>query len=341
MRILAWLPILALACVTALGCAGADGTDDDEADDADDAAALAESPLTTTRPIFLYYSGFADRADTRRLKVKGGESVIAANRLDVWGPGSSGVVAYRMPRQGTADALETTLGAAGSDDDAVAQTADRIRALLAQGYKYVAVDELNDFLRPHMKDDTPNTAWRNGGLLARRWVKLLAVPDLDRRLILYVNSYNMVGVMARYSDVLRASAAHCRILASEIYVSSSCARAERAGKNAKGQATCVNNATTFDAIAEEMGRAAPNSNYRTITVLGISDAYVEKKADGYCQGESGGALRHQYAKIHAGAHTSLQPGIGGYAPIHATWRTHEEASCLRSLNAFAGWEDAR
>jgi hypothetical protein len=340
MRTATWLLLLLIACTAGLGCAGADGAEGDDADDEDDAAALAESPLTTTRPIFLYYSGFASAADTRRLKVKGGESVIVTNRLDVWGPGG-GIVAYRMPRQGSADALEATLDAPGSDEDAVAKTADRIRALLAQGYKYVAIDELNDFLRPHMKDDTPNTAWRNGGTVARRWAMLLAVPDLDRRLILYVNSYNMAGVMARYSDVLRASAAHCRVLGSEIYVSSDCAREERPGRNAKGQATCVNNATTFESIAAEMGRVAPNSNYRTITVLGVSDAYVAKKADVYCQGESGGALRHQYAKVHAGAHTKLQPGIGGYAPFNATWRTHEEAACLQTLNAWAGWEGAR
>ena len=81
--------------------------------------------------------------------------------------------------------------------------------------------------------------------------------------------------------------------------------------------------------ARPVGRAAPRA------ACGSSHRPV------YCQGESGGALRHQYAKIHAGPHTKLQPGIGGYAPFDATWRTQEEAACLQTLNAWSGWEGPR
>ena len=93
-----------------------------------------------------------------------------------------------------------------------------------------------------------------------------------------------------------------------------------------------------------MGVAAPNINYRTITVLGVSDEYNQGAPDALCDG---GALYKQYAALHASARTKLQPGVGAYTLAriersnHTSWGAVEHAACKRKLDGWTGWPRAR
>jgi hypothetical protein len=84
-----------------------------------------------------------------------------------------------------------------------------------QQFDYLAIDELSN---------TANSSWFDGGEMAARfeaWLKRLAVDGYDKRVILYVNSYNMPQTFGSYGQILRACVSHCRAIGSEIYLSTS------------------------------------------------------------------------------------------------------------------------
>jgi len=290
-------------------------------------------------PIFVNYgpyraaSGKPSRVDSpQTLSLTApGERVITLRRPSVncvrsvaeLGPwiAGGGLVAHTM----TIEDLNTVL--------ADGTSAQHVAKLLRSGYAYVAIDEIA----------FGNTGWRNGGVQVARFAKLatdLAAMGLDRRLIIYINSYNLAGILGQYSAVLATARDHARIIGSEIYVHTSDVEHARASPSGH----CNRATSCFEQIAAEMGAAAPNINYRTVTVLGVSDEYNQGAPDALC---NGGALQDQYAALHAGAHTRLQPGVGAYTLArierdqHPSWGAAEHAACKRRLDAWAAWPRAR
>jgi hypothetical protein len=79
-----------------------------------------------------------------------------------------------------------------------------------------------------------------------------------------------------------------------------------------------------------METVAPGINEITVTVLGVSDVYLQNRSDAFCG--SGGALQKQYEAVRKGRLTSRQPGIGWYSLAAATWQQQEHAQCLSRLN---------
>ncbi|HEU5055584.1 MAG TPA: hypothetical protein VFU21_03640 [Kofleriaceae bacterium] len=298
--------------------------------------------VDTAAPIFLFYGAYqpnpgetprADAASTLSL-LGTGEPVLALRRaavcaatdpeLQPWQAGG-GKVAHVM-----------------SEDELMPRLADGTAAavigrLLHQGYAYVAVDELHAQLAA-MRDGNWGAA-TFAGLLAD-----LAAAGLDRRLILYVNSYNLPGQLHTFRQVLSACGDHCRIVASEVYLHTQHVFAP----GAEEPGHCNRSTDCFERLAIEMGTAAPGINHRAITVLAVSDEFNQRRADSLCERPGGlaGGLHIQYARLHAGSITRLQPGVGAYTParvdrrLHMAWGPAEQAACLRRLNGWAYWPAA-
>ncbi|HEY5924622.1 MAG TPA: hypothetical protein VIV11_23245 [Kofleriaceae bacterium] len=346
------LLVTAALCV---GCATSDELDVEVEDDAEAAEAWEEDTsliaacndalpvVDTEAPIFTYFgvympsSGLAPRADAPQTLAiaASGERVLTLRRARVpcvplvqellpWRQGG-GLVAYNM----TIAELSSAMG----DGSA----ANLIEEILRSGYAYVAIDELA----------MVNTTWRNGGVRVSRFRNLLAAlatRGLDRRLIFYVNTYNMAGRLHLYSDVLRALRDHARIVASEVYVTSRDVFAPVTQTNGR----CQRSTRCFEQLAAELGSVAPNINYRTITVLGVSDEYNQGATNALCEGPTGlaGALFKQYSTLHQGARTRLQPGVGAYTLAridrenHPSWGATDHVACKNRLDAWT-WPRAR
>lgn len=331
------------------------GSEDDDVDrsDFDDEGVWSDSADAKTAcvgqrvavdvnaPIFTYYAPYpaspgleprVDSPQTLALRAPG-ERVISLRRpvvpcvgavaeLRPWIEGG-GLVAHTM----TIEELNAHL----EGGTALA----RITSILDAGYAYVAIDELA----------VANTGWRNGGVRVAPFERLLtslAATGLDRRIIFYVNSYNMVGTFRQYSRVLTAMRDHGRIVASEIYVTTKSIKAP--ATSAPGR--CLRSLACFESIADEMRAAVPGINYRTITVLGVSDEYTQGAADALCDAPGGGhgMLYRQYAKLHQGASTKLQPGVGAYTLAriertnHPAWGATDHVACKNRLD---GWSFPR
>lgn len=310
---------------------------------------VAPPPLAPDAPLFLYYGAY-QRSDepgevnwpatlALRGDAAGSEVVLAVNPADPCGRfrpwlEAGGQLAFKMPRP-RALAGDRSLEAhleAGTAAPAVAQR-------LSEGYAYVAIDELSWAYGPER--------WVDGGDLAARFVALLdelAALGLDRRVILYVNSYNNAGRLDRFGDVLRACHAHCRAIASEAYMHVANVLASAAGVvRAQSDPQCTFNLSCLDRLAGEMDAVSPGINARAVTVLRLDDAgYTGGRLDSLCESspqlEGRGGLDVVYGRLHAGAFTRQQRGAGGYTPWrvarHPSWGAIHQAGCLRALNAW-------
>ena len=212
-----------------------------------------------------------------------------------------------------------------------------IAAILERGYAYLAIDELHAQL-PALRDGQ----W--GATAFAAMLDQLAAAGLDRRIILYVNSYNLAGQLHSFRQVLAACRDHCRILASEIYLHTQQVFAPAA----ESPGHCNRATGCFERIAAEMGAAAPGINHRSITVLAVSDEFSQNRIDSLCErvGGQAGGLYIQYGRLHAGTLSRLQPGVGAYTParvdrrLHPSWGPAEQAACLRRLDGWLYWPDA-
>lgn len=352
------------------GTAGDDGGafDDEIPEVGNRCEDLSPPPVDTSAPLFLYYGAYNQHMSgtaTMELVTSGtqvdGEPVLAINRGGVWdcqGP-SAWEDAGGWLAQGGKVAL--TINACELQQ----VTADHLEGLLRSGFHYIAVDELA--YEKHFNEDKPqnchyakDAGWRDGDPLAQQFEALaseLAARGFDRRLILYVNTYNldarlaaydddpMAGKLKDYRDVLTVCRDHCRVLASEMYMNT---------KRILGEVTllkekhCHWDLGCLDATARELDHVVPGLNQRTITVLGLAsennEYTVSDHPHGLCEGPGiGGGLFRQYHRLHAGAWTRRQPGVGGYALTHVggdnVYR-REQAKCLEKLNRWHGWPRA-
>lgn len=338
---------LLLAAATALGCSAGAG-DPIGGPDAGLSGAVVEGcpaaivPVSPTAPIFLFYGAYqpnpgqtprADAASTLSL-LGTGEPVLALRRPDT----CAATEAELQPWQQGGGKIAHVM----SEDELLPRLADGTAAAaithrLQQGYAYVAIDELHAGV----------AALRDGQWGAAAFAALLdqlAAAGLDRRVILYVNSYNLVGQLGSFRGALAACRDHCRILASEVYLHTQHVFAPAA----ESPGHCNRSTACFERLAAEMGAAAPGINHRSITVLAISDEFNQNRSDSLCTRAGGlaGGLYIQYGRLHAGSLTRLQPGVGAYTParvdrrLHPAWGPAEQAACLRRLDGWLYWPDA-
>ena len=306
-------------------------------------------------PLFLYYGVYrpnpgwdpdARSASTMALLDAPGEVVIAMNReleppagppspeFDKWRAGG-GLVAQAFSR-GEFEMIRAARGRAG--------LFSLVKKWLDDGFAYVAMDEIN----------YEALGWRNGGSDALHFRELLddlAAAGLDRRFILYVNSYNIPGRFDEWSEVLGACRDHCRVLASEIYLSSGNVFRSHAGNPlAETPGKCTRTLDCLGDLARQIDAAAPGVATRMITVVGLAEPYNEGATYGtgaLCEATKGhGALYYQFAKLHADPTTHVQPGFGGYSlpdvrrEMHPSWGPMAQADCLVRLANWS-WPDAR
>jgi hypothetical protein len=91
-----------------------------------------------------------------------------------------------------------------------------------------------------------------------------------------------------------------------------------------------------------MSAAAPGINHHATTVIATSDEFTQGSPAELCDAPGGGhgALYRQFAAIHAGAHTRLQPGIGGYTlgrierSAHPSWGPATHVACMNQLETW-------
>ena len=183
-----------------------------------------------------------------------------------------------------------------------------VKAAVADGFAYVAVDELEPVKAARLHDGMP---------AAKRVADELHAmnndPGLRQRVIVYANSYNMVDDLQGFSTMLRACRDFCRVFASEVYLGASEAFVNGAvGVNPDtGRRNCANGIACIGYFANAIEKIAPGIGGRTITVVGTSASYLKGKdwEGSYCWGPKGGALRAELAKVRALG----QPGVGTYS----------------------------
>ncbi len=205
--------------------------------------------------------------------------------------------------------------------------ADRIETMLRHGYAYVAVDEVGH----------SSTGWRNGGARVaqlRQLLDTLASRGLDRRLIVYFNSYNMAGLFHLYGQTLALLRDHGRIVGSEIYIHTS----NVFSPGAEPSGHCSHGVDCFERLAAEMSAAAPGINGHATTVIATSDEFTQGSPYELCGSHD--ALYLQLAALHAGPHTRLQPGLGAYTlgrierANHPSWGPMTHVACMNHLDAW-------
>ena len=335
--------VLLIGAAALVGCAAAgspSGAVDGGLSDADQAGCpSAIVPVDPDRPLFLFYGAYqpnpgqtprADAASTRTL-LGTGEPVLALRRAETCAASDAELQPWQ---QGGG-----TIALVMSEDELLPRLADgtagaTITEILERGYAYVAIDELHAGLTAFRDDQWGAAAF--AALLGQ-----LAAAGLDRRVILYVNSYNLAGQLGSYRTVLAACRDHCRVLASEIYLHT----AEVFVPAAEEPGHCNRSTGCFERLAAEMGAAAPGINHRSITILAISDEFSQSRSDSLCERPGGlaGGLYIQYARLHGGTITRLQPGVGAYTParvdrrLHPSWGPAEQADCLRRLDGWLYW----
>ncbi len=285
-------------------------------------------------PIFFYYGAYrATGAPAPR--------VDSAPTLAIDPPGEKVLMLRRpgVPCVGTVAELQPWLARGGmiahvmsiEELEAALDTgdaADRIEAMLRAGYAYVGVDEIGH----------SSTGWRQGGARVaqlRQLLQTLASRGLDRRLIVYVNSYNMAGILHLYADTFALLRDHARIVGYEVYLHT----ANVFSPGAEPAGHCTHSVDCFEQIAAEMSAAAPGINHRAATVIATSDEYTGGSPAELCRAPGGGAgaLTRQLAAIHAGDHTRLQPGLGAYTlgrierVNHPAWGPADHVACMNHL----------
>ncbi len=337
---------IAIIAAALAGCAAAGqptaGSDAGLADADLDGCPAAVVPVDLDRPLFLFYGAYmpnpgqtprADAASTLSL-LGTGEPVLALRRPETCAASEAELQPWQQAGGKIAHVM--------SEDELLPRLADgtaaaAITARLQQGYAYVAIDELHAGLTPLRDGQWGAVAF--AALLAE-----LAAAGLDRRVILFVNSYNLAGQLAAYRTVLAACRDHCRVLASEIYLHT----AQVFVPAAEEPGHCNRSTDCFERLAAEMGAAAPGINHRTITILAVSDEFTQGRSDSLCERAGGlaGGLTIQYARLHSGTLTRLQPGVGAYTlarvdrRLHPSWGPAEQSACLRRLDGWLYWPDA-
>ncbi len=212
----------------------------------------------------------------------------------------------------------------------------------SRGIHYLAIDEVAA-VEGSNAGARRLEAWRNGSDLAaafRTFAEALAARGFERRLILYLNAYNMARDrritrrapynqgFSEFSEVLTTCRDHCRVLAAEVYVSTGRVRgipgARPSPKRCNWNMGCFDRvAVQVDAVARcpdasvEAGTCSPLLG-RTITVLGASTVNRDYTSPNYeaalCDGPGGkGGLRRQYERLRSHPKTEVQPGVGFYS----------------------------
>jgi hypothetical protein len=190
----------------------------------------------------------------------------------------------------------------------VERTAAYLRHKLAEGYDYIAIDEI-----------TAAADWRDGSSLNRRLRKLLlrlpartVIPYISIDLTQYPNGYN--DLRARRS-LLRAFARRARVIALEVY--------QHTGGVMAGQAPAVERRAA-DRLA--LASAFRGINRRAITVIGTSmhSGYAQYNYLDQPSHDLTSIKRQVNAIRHASRRLRSQRGLGYYfvnksdmAPPHA------------------------
>lgn len=314
-------------------------------DDADaESTSIDEADLVTIdpdRPIAVHFGYLqrvrngrndADGARTRRLRAPNVENVVVGSRppsdpeARAWG----GRLARHLPASVPAEP--------NRKDTLVANLADFpafVRARVAEGFAYVAIDELEPTKSAFLRDDDPRSDRFVAALQA-----MDADPMLRRRVILLVNSYNMSGPnfdeLAQFSKVLRACRDTCRVVGAEMYLGTGEAfgRGAATARTPREKGGCANGVDCMGYVVNKLERVAPGIRKRTITILGVSDDYKPaRNEESYCGGR--GAIRAEMAKVRE----LRQPGVGTYSLASvandATRETFDAkqtafATCLRA-----------
>jgi hypothetical protein len=332
---------MALADGATSDAAAADGATDDSGT-VDGSTPTDAGPFTLppapSGPIFLFYGAYRlpdgsgiDWPNTLPLisDLTGAETVLVMQGVDQFTPwvDGGGKLAYhftRVPRNAAdTNAVEAQLD---RDDDQTLAAA-YVRNRLSRGYEYLAIDELS----------ANATEWTNGGRYAVRFVRLLerlAAEGLDRRIILYINAYNMLDTFDRYSDVLAACRDHCRILANEVYLTDNAVRVGTAPVAGK----CVHDRSCISTLAYQIARAAPGAVRRMITVIAVAERWHDYRDTALCA-PGDGALYLQYAYLHSNSLVCRQPGVGGYSLTRNTVASYiaRQSDCLERLDGWTDW----
>jgi hypothetical protein len=312
------LPRLAFVCCAVglvlggVGCSGPvdelEGTDD---------------PLVTTKPIALRY-GFLQASPyhpdqdpktvdghpipSSALIAKGVENVLVTSKPNEPGPLAAwSVAASDWRAHGGVLARHATPNeiVAASEGSGLAAF---VKAALADGFAYVAIDELEPTKAARLRDGDPVADRVRDELHAMN-----SDPTLRQRVIVYANSYAMVDELASFTTMLRACRDFCRIFASEVYLGANEAFVPGAVgvDGTTGRRNCASGIGCIGYFANKTEQLAPGIRGRTITVLGVSASYLSGTSGeaGLCWGSRGGALRAEVAKVRALG----QPGIGTYS----------------------------
>lgn len=248
----------------------------------------------------------ADGARTKRLRASNVENVLVGGRLPsdpearAWGGRLARHVPASVPKE--PNRLDTL----------VANLADFpafVRARVAEGFAYVAIDELEPKKSAFLRDDDPRSDQFVAALRT-----LDADPMLRRRVILFVNSYNMSGPnfdeLAQFGKVLRACRDTCRVIGAEMYLGTgeSFGPGAATARSARAKGGCANGVDCMGYVVNKLERVAPGIRERTITILGVSDDYKPaRNEESYCGGR--GAIRAEMAKVRE----LRQPGVGTYS----------------------------
>ena len=271
--------------------------------------------------------------NTLELLVPGAENVIASwsggpAHASPWSA-AGGTFAWVMPRTNRDYSLEAHLGLGNFSfgvDSAVLFATSFLRPKspkTAADFKYIALDELG--IMP--------AEWQNGGNMAARFVgflERLAEEGYDRRLITYVNAYNMgngTAEIGQYSDILRACVKHCRAIGLEVYLYTE--YVFKPGPEPVGK--CFHNVSCLVSLAHEFEAVAPGLNAIAFTTLGVSDVYLQNSTDALCDTPLDGALRLQVQALLDDKLTATQQGLGTYTLMRASFHQVKHARCLRSL----------
>lgn len=309
------LASLGLALAAALLTAGCSGPVDD--------LEGSEDPLQSTKPIALHY-GFLQsvpyHADddpktidghpmaSSALIAKGVENVLVTAKptaVEALGPWNAAAADWKSHGGVLARHATPTEIVAASEGSGLAAF---VKKAIADGFTYVAVDELEPAKAARLHDGDPAAERVRDELHAMN-----EDPSLRQRFIVYANAYNMVDDLAGFSTMLRACRDFCRVFASEVYLGGNEAFVPGGvGVNATtGRRDCANGIDCIGYFANKTEQIAPGIRGRTVTVLGVSAAYLRGTSweSSYCWGPRGGALRAELAKVRS----LHQPGVGTYS----------------------------
>ena len=308
------------------GCASTSAKTDDDV-----------TPAAQQR-LFVQYGYYLDGTNATKfsnhtldLLIPGAENVMVVSasgpaRAHQWAQ-AGGVFAWEMPRTNRYYSLEAHL-ALGNFSFGVQSAVAWVKQWLVPkppktvaDYKYIALDELG--VMP--------AEWRNGGNMSERFVsflEVLAEDGYNRRLITYVNAYNMGNgskEIGEYSQILRACVKYCRAIGLEVYTYTEYVfkpTPEPVGK-------CFHSTSCLTSLAHDFEAVAPGLNRIAFTTLGVSDVYLQNSTKALCI--PSGALRLQVQTLLRDELTATQQGIGTYSLMDSHFMQAEHADCLAAL----------